>query len=215
MNSHIRRMCLIAFRMLCCSKVFSLVFLLAVVSLGSGCMASGGYTRVGKTGSSIAMPAPGKSKVVFIRPNPLYRDFQFYVYDAEKLIGILPYKSCFQYECEPGPHRFVGTMEKELKVMEANLLPGKIYYAKLAARYGMSAPGVNMYSLYPGCPGELWEQMPAILVDLAETSVNAEGQAQAQEQAPWFQKKLQEFRPSPEAEVIRPEHGQSEPIRAR
>jgi hypothetical protein len=72
-----------------------------------------------------------------------------------------------------------------------------------------------MYSLYPGCPGELWEQMPAILVDLAETSVNAEGQAQAQEQAPWFQKKLQEFRPSPEAEVIRAEHGQSEPIRAR
>jgi hypothetical protein len=187
--------------------------LLVVMMAGSGCLARGGYQVAGKSGLNVQMPPPGMAKVVFIRPNPLYRDFQFQVCDDARLIGILPYKSFFQYECEPGRHRFSSTLEDDLKVIEADLAPGKIYYAKVAARYGVFSPGVNLYSLYPGCPGEVWPQLPQVLSELTETLVNADAVAEHVKAEAEYGKRLEEFKPSAEAEVIRPEHGQAQPIR--
>src|SRR6266576_4591731 len=148
------------------------VALALLLVLGCGCASTTRYTEGRKSGLNLEIPPPGKSKVVFIRPNPLYRDFSFDVHDQERLIGVLPYHSFFEYECNSGPHRFSATIENDLKVMEANLLPGRIYYVKIAARYGVFSPGVNMYSLYPGCVGDLWPQMPTILAELKETIVS-------------------------------------------
>ena len=96
----------------------------------------------------------------------------FIVHDEAPVIGVLPYYCFFEYECAPGRHRFSATVEDEMKVLEAELLPDRIYYAKVSARYGFGSPGVNMYSLYPGCPGELWPQMSKMLGELKEAIVD-------------------------------------------
>lgn len=159
------------------------------------------------------MPAPDKAKVVFIRPNPLWRDLSFDVRDGDHLIGILPYYSFFEYECAPGKHRFSATFQNDLKVMEADLLPGRIYYAKIAARWGMMSGGVNMYSLYPGCVGDAWITLPRDLAGLKETIVTAEQVQQAVTTANAYLKRVNAYRPNPEAELIRPEHGQTQSVR--
>ena len=196
-------------------KRFEIPILLLAVVLVSGCITKTAYTVGRNSALNLTMPAAGKSKVVFVRPNPLYRDFMFNIHDGERLIGTLPYYSFFEYECEPGLHRFSATIEDDLKVMEANLLPDRIYYAKIAARYGFSSPGVNMYSLFPGCAGDLWPQMPKILADLKEAIVAPEEVENHEKGAAAYLKRLKEYRASPEVEVILPEHGQTQPVRDR
>ena len=95
----------------------------------------------------IQMPAPGKSKVVFIRPRENKRyELTYSVHDDDRLIGELASGYFFQFECEPGYHWFSTSME-DVAMLEATLLPDRIYYVRVSAAMGWVVPQVDMYSL--------------------------------------------------------------------
>ena len=160
----------------------------------------------------IQMPAPGKSKVVFIRPGTLGSMLPFYVHDDDKLIGVLKANSYFVYECDPGNHLFSTSMEG-VAMLDASLLPDRIYYAKVSAAMGVFVAEVNMYSLHPGCAGDLWRKLPTILPHLHETVASERGSLGSTN----YIKRVQiyhkyEYLPDQHREQILPEHGQLKPI---
>lgn len=195
------------------------VFALLVVAVfGTGC-ASTAYTKGRTSALNLELPAPGKSKVVFVRLSQSLGDaITFSVHNGDGLIGVLPSSSYFVYECEPGAHVFSSSME-DMALLEANLLPDRIYYAKVSSQLGVWISRVNMYALYPGCAGDLWPQLPKALAKLKETVVTpaavADDQRGAAKYMERIEKYLSEYRAKPNREQILPEHGQTQPIADR
>ena len=104
---------------------FTAFALLLALVFGSGC-ASTTYTRGRKSGLGLDLPAPGKSKVVFVRPGQFMGDgVVFGVHDGDRLIGVVPGSSYFVYDCEPGRHLFSSSME-DIAILEADLLADRI-----------------------------------------------------------------------------------------
>jgi hypothetical protein len=181
--------------------------------LGAGC-AHTEYATGRKSALKMEMPAPGKAKVVFVRPGQFAgAGITFAVHDETRLIGILPNKSFFEYECEPGHHIFSTSMEN-LTFLEADLLADHIYYAKVSASMGAWIARVNMYSLHPGCAGDLWPKMPSILRSLEQTTVNPGTIEHDATGAANYAERLAKYRAEPQAkgEAILPEHGQASPV---
>ena len=95
--------------------------LLLVIALVPGCASSRYYAPGGKTALNVGMPAPGKSKVVFVRhERTLGKFINFSVHDQDRLIGILANSTYFAYECEPSHHLFSSSMEN-MAVLEEYL----------------------------------------------------------------------------------------------
>jgi hypothetical protein len=161
------------------------------------------------------MPSPEKTKVVFVRPPQFLvgEAMTFNVHDAERLIGVLPATSFFVYECDPGHHVFSSSMEN-LAYLEANLLPGRIYYTKLSAGMGARIARVNMYSLHPDCAGNLWPELPRILRNVKETLVTPTEVAHDAAGAANYLQRLKKYEadPQPHDEQILPDHGQTQPV---
>ncbi|MGD8255616.1 MAG: hypothetical protein PVF48_14565, partial [Syntrophobacterales bacterium] len=80
-------------------------------------------------------PSEGKAIVHFLRPSSFGGALQVTVWDNDKLIGITTGKMGFQYECDPGKHLFISWSEYKSPV-EAELLPGRVYYIVLRMRMG-------------------------------------------------------------------------------
>jgi hypothetical protein len=153
---------------------FSLVLLL-LAGLGCGGCASSTGTTGGQGASSITLPASGQAKVIFVRPSPTGRGSAttFRIHEGEVLIGILPHKSYFVYECSPGRHIF-STSYEDVALLEANLLANRIYYIEVAARVGWVTEQVDMISIHPGSRSKTWSRLPQILPKLRETAVSPE-----------------------------------------
>jgi hypothetical protein len=195
-------------------KRFIPVVLLMVVLFGTGCASN--YTIGRRSGLGLEMPATGKSKVVFVRPSQFMGDgMDFAVHDGDKLIGVVSGSSYFVYDCEPGQHLFSSSME-DVAMLEANLLPERIYYAKVSSQLGVWISRVNMYSLHPGCAGDLWTELPKILSKTRETIVKQAAVTDDQRGAARYMERvnqyLAEYRSNPNREQILPEHGQTQPI---
>lgn len=178
---------------------------------GAGC-ASTVYTRGQKNALNLSMPAPGKAKVVFVRPSQfLAHAMRFHVHDEDRLIGVLSSSTFFVYECDPGPHVFSSSMEN-MAILEADLLPDRIYYAKLSAGMGAWIARVNLYSLHPDCAGNLWPEMPKILGHVEETIATPEEVAADVKGAANYMERMKKYRSQPQSERILPDHGQNQPI---
>jgi hypothetical protein len=198
-------------------KRFTAFALILALMFGTGCASS--YTRGRNSGLGLELAAPGKSKVVFVRPGQFMGDgVDFNVHDGDRLIGVVPGSSYFVYDCEPGHHLFSASME-DIAIMEADLLADRIYYAKVSSQLGVWISRVNMYSLHPHCAGDLWPQLPKILADVKETIVTPAAVADDQRGAANYMKRLEkhlsEHQGNPNREQILPEHGQPQPIVAR
>ena len=196
-------------------KRLGLFALLVVAAFGTGCATT--HTAGHKSGPDIEMPVTGKSKVVFIRPSQYAgRGVVFGVHDEDRLIGVLQSGSFFEYECEPGHHLFSSSME-DVAMLEADLLPDRIYYAKVSSAMGWLISQVNMYSLHPGCAGNLWPELPHILAGLRESVVTSRHVERDRKHADTYRERIEKYleykyRPNPNREQILPEHGQTQPI---
>ena len=99
-------------------------------------------------------PSEGKAIVHFIRPSSFGKAVQVTVWDNDKLIGVTTGKMGFQYECEPGKHLFISWSEYKSPV-EAELLPGKVYYIVLRTRMGFWRARIHQIPVNPN--HELWQ----------------------------------------------------------
>ena len=98
-------------------------------------------------------PSEGKAIVNFIRPSSFGKGAQVTVWDNDKLIGIATGKMGFQYECDPGKHLFISWSEYKSPV-EAELLPGRVYYIVLRTRMGWWRARIHQVPVNPH--HELW-----------------------------------------------------------
>jgi hypothetical protein len=76
--------------------------------------------------------SPTKAKIVFLRPEQFGTNKAevLPVYDNETLVGMLPNKSHFVYETDPGEHLFGGLMGFKMDFLKAYVGGGKTYYVK-------------------------------------------------------------------------------------
>jgi len=125
-----------------------------------------------KLSPDLGMPAPGKSKVVFLRPGHAAYAVHFGIHDGDRLVGRSSSSEYFAYECDPGPHVFSASMDN-LAFLDADLLPDHIYYVRVRAVMGLWIAAVKMGPLYPGCPDIDWEKLPKIISGLEKTTITS------------------------------------------
>jgi len=198
----------------------NLLLLAGLIMIGisaSGCASTGATGR--KEAANISMPPAGKSRVVFVRPGGMAASITFNVHDGGQLAAVMPYDAYGVYDCEPGHHLFSASME-DVAMLEANLLPDRIYYAKVSAAMGFVIAQVNMYSLYPGCAGNYWAKLPKVLRSLRETKVTPEYIEKDAQGITRYKERIEKYYnekylPNPKREQILPEHGQLQPVAAR
>jgi hypothetical protein len=100
-------------------------------------------------------PSEGKALVNFMRPSSFGGGVEATIWDGENLIGWIYGKQAFQYECDPGKHLFVAWSEYKSPV-EAELLPGRVYYIVMRTRMGAWRARVHQIPVNPN--HELWQQ---------------------------------------------------------
>jgi hypothetical protein len=189
--------------------------LLLVTVFVNGC-ASTTDTVTGKPalnlGPDFGMPAPGKSKVIFLRPGHFAYAVHFGVHDGERLIGESSSSEYFAYECDPGHHIFSTSMDN-LCFLDADLLPDRIYYVEVQATMGMWIAGVRMNALYPGCPEVNWQKMPRIISKLEKTTITSNDVGRDKKNIEGYMKRLKEYQDKSKDEgKILPEYGQTVPL---
>jgi hypothetical protein len=89
--------------------------------------------------AAIAAPPSDKSVVVFYRSSYLGETIQASVFDLSteppRLVGIISSTTKLAYVCEAGARRFM-VISEAADFMDAELAPGKTYYALVAPRIG-------------------------------------------------------------------------------
>jgi hypothetical protein len=185
--------------------------LLAAVIL-SGC-ASTGHQDAGTLALDLSMPAPGKSKVVFIRPKSDVNALHFGVHDGERLIGRSSASTYFVYECDAGHHVFSSSFGN-VGILNAELLPDRIYYVKVMGVLQSWGPAwVKMTALYPGGNGIDWAQMPNVLAELRKSIVSNDQVEHDRTGIEGYRERMKKYQSS--AESINPEYGQIAPLALR
>jgi hypothetical protein len=199
-------------------KSIGLTALLVAAALMTGCNTS---YDVGKmmqglhnknSALYVGMPVAGKAKVVFVRPPDAAKNCKYNIRDCDHLIGLLEPKSYCVYECTPGYHLFnCANEEDSITVLDANLLPDRIYYVKIVS-LGATGPS-RMYSLYPESAGNEWIRLLKLLPALARSSVTAAEVEPDRQKSGGYQERIKKFRDehylaNPQRDQILPEHGQ-------
>ncbi len=191
------------------------LFLLFVVcaTLLAGCANT---KKTGRRGAlQIVAPPPAKAEVVFFRGGG-QRYGIFSIHDGERLIGSLSYETYFTYECEPGHHLFSTALEN-VAMLDADLLPGRVYYVEVPEKAGWVMPAVEMYPIYPGCRGNKWDKLPKWLKSAKESFVDASDQERDQKEIVNYMARIQKYRQEeylkkPSRQQILPEYGQLKPV---
>jgi hypothetical protein len=191
--------------------------LLLAMVMANGC-ASTSDAGAGKAGSTVvadlAMPSPGKSKVVFLRPGVFAYAVHFGIHDGEQLVGKSSSSSYFAYECDPGHHVFSASMDN-VAFLDADLLPDRIYYVRVKAVFGTWVSGVKMFALYPGCAEFEWQKIPKTLASMEKETINNEDVRRDAVKATEYMKRLKEAQDKAkpgDANKIRPDYGQATPL---
>ncbi len=192
-----------------------------VLALASCLAACGGPARYVERSvpgglAQVEMPAPGMSRVVFIRPGSFGFAIGINVFDGTKVVGHCRSNSYFQYDCSPGKHVFAAGKEN-FTFLEAELLPDRIYYIKVSPSMGMWTARTNLRSLYPGCKGAAWEDLPRWLANVTVTSLTPEMEKWEQENRQqilekynsWYEPWLKD----PDRRKVLPQYGQGGPIK--
>lgn len=84
-------------------------------------------------------PAPDKATVVFLRPSIIGGAIQSSVFDVTgetRLVGIVSAGRMLAHVTEPGSRRFM-VIGENADFLEADLVAGRVYYARVEPRMGM------------------------------------------------------------------------------
>jgi len=186
--------------------------LLLALVMATGC-ASQANTGAGNHASNLrpdlAMPAPGKSKVVFLRPGHFAWAVHFGVHDGERLVGRSSSSTYFAYECDPGHHVFSASMDN-LAFLNADLLPDRIYYVRVKAVWGVNIAAVKMFALYPGSADFNWTEIPKTLAKMAPEKVTDKAVQHDAEGSKAYMERLKKYQDEAQnGGTILPEYGQT------
>jgi hypothetical protein len=194
-----------------CATTALFGLLLAVVMV-SGCASTSGVDKTGSTlRADLAMPSPGKSKVVFLRPGSFAFAVHFGIHDGEQLVGKSSSSSYFAYECDPGHHIFSTSMDN-VAFLNADLLPDRIYYVRVKAIFGTWIAGVKMFALYPDCAEFNWKKIPKTLTKLEKETITNEDVRRDAVKAKEYMEQLKEKQDKAKPDApnkILPEYGQT------
>jgi hypothetical protein len=182
--------------------------LLLVIILAAGCAASKETKVSSRAMPDLAMPSPGKAKVVFFRPDS-NGGIDVGVHDGEQLVAKLPGKSYTVYESAPGRHLFSGSFGN-LDILNANLSPDRIYYVQ--ARMVVQMFGPAHIKLSPMTPDTAdWQKMVQVLPKLKKRGVTPQEAEHDRKGIVQYMERLKSYQDKPGAvfESILPEYGQS------
>jgi len=157
----------------------------------------------------ISRPSEGKALVNFLRPSGYGGVAKATIWDGDKLIGMSFGKQRFQYECASGKHLFIAWSEYKSPV-EAELLPGRVYYIVLRIRMGMWRGRIHQVPVNKQHP--LWEKVlmwqqtvPNYTVDpKALVAAEAEGKPKILEYLKYYESKVKGTK---HVLYVRPEDG--------
>jgi len=185
---------------------------LLVMTLTHGCASSQGAKVVTKREMpDLAMPSSGKAKLVFFRPDS-NSGIDIGVHDGEQLVAKLPGKTYAVYECAPGQHLFSGSFGN-LDMVNANLLPDRIYYVKAGLVVQMIGPAWVKLVPIKSQTAE-WQEMSKTLPKLEKKIVTPEESEHDVKGIARYMERLKFYQNKPGAvfETIQPEYGQSAPL---
>jgi hypothetical protein len=124
------------------ARVFSVnaILGLAVILVMTGCRIHSALMANVPEPTAVAAPLTDKATVVFYRSSFLGETIQASVFDITteppRLVGIISSTTKLAYLCDPGTRRFMVVSEAA-DFMDAELAPGKTYYALVAPRVGV------------------------------------------------------------------------------
>lgn len=107
--------------------------LAAAATLLGGCAAT---MDVVPDAERVQGPQPTTSLVYFVRPEVFGGTDSAMLFDGETYIGTLDENRHIAYLTSPGKHRF-AVVSEAADFMEAELAPGKTYYARVRRRFGV------------------------------------------------------------------------------
>lgn len=189
--------------------------LLFLALLLSGCASSQPQPKAWNAAhaSALGMPAPGQSKVVFLRASHYAYALHFRIHDGEQMIGRSSSSTFFAYECAPGHHVFSSSMDN-MEILNADLLPDRIYYVKVSAVMGMWVGGVSLTPLYPAGKEIKWDRLAGILGGLPESSITSADQEADMKNIEGYMERLKKHQAEADksGNKILPAYGQTSPL---
>ena len=100
----------------------------------------------------LARPMRGKALVLFIRPDEYFgKAIATSLYDGDEFVGIHTTNTVVAYQAAPRPHLFMllSGAPAAPAFLQADLLPGKIYYVHIAPRSKWTRPPFHLVPLNP------------------------------------------------------------------
>lgn len=155
-------------------------------------------------------PAPGKALVYFVRTQVFGAAISVQLVADKKPLGWTRAKTFVIYEGDPGKHEFASISEGGA-LLEADLLPDKIYYVQLAIHMGGFRARSHFEVIRPG--SEAMDEFMARRQDLRAITLTDEGLR-------WFEKEREEIertiarerKDAEEIAVLKPEDGFDAPL---
>lgn len=137
-------------------------------------------------GFAVSPPRPDTALVIFMRPGRMAGMVSSTVFDEVALVAVLMDYTYGAYETAPGRHRFM-VLGEAADFMDAELDPGKVYFARVTPRFGVWRARFSLQPLTPH--DEEWTDLQEWISGSYLVSLNAEGRTWAQENAPSIQEK--------------------------
>jgi hypothetical protein len=110
-----------------------IAFVLTLGLLMTGCAST--HMQVIPDDQRVTRPEQGKALIYFARPGSFGGAIQAPLYDGEKFIGVSSANTIVPYQADPGSHLFM-VIGENADFLQAELLPGKTYYAQVTPRMG-------------------------------------------------------------------------------
>lgn len=146
------------------------ILLLLCLSCLTACASS--YMRPAKP---MPPPGPGETKLVVFRQSAWGSAITFPVYHGTKLIGFTEKGAFFEYKCAPGKVVLTTWSENDV-VVAGDLLPGKTYYLRSYAKFGVWTAAAGLEPV--NRDDDEWATIESIVAELECHEVDPEKAAQ-------------------------------------
>lgn len=195
----------------------SLLVLLSLLALMSGCTASSPYMSEPRLPVANEAP-PNAALVVFVRPSSYGSGTVITILnDQGAFLGDSVAETQFAVLVAPGRHLFLAWAENTAPLL-CDLLPGRVYYVEVSPRMGFFSPRVQLLAITPR--SDNWRELGSWLAESTQLIPNmSAGQAYLSERHDAVQKRIRSAREHAsdlddeerDARTLRPEDGVSAP----
>ncbi len=171
-------------------KILKLALLTLSLGLFSACAVMSPHMTV-QEGNPVLKPEAGKALLVFLRPSSYGGAVQATIYDGAAYIGTISANTKIAYQADPGKHMFM-VIGESADFMQADLVAGKTYYARVSARMGIWKA---RFSFEPENGGTSAEELNAWLKETRLARINDQGRKWAMENKASIMQKHDEYLP--------------------